>query len=472
MGTVAAGVAKGGADVILISGYDGGTGASPRSSIRHAGLPWEMGLAEAQQTLMLNGLRGRVVLETDGKLMTGRDVAVAALLGAEEFGFATAPLVAMGCVMMRVCNLDSCPAGIATQKPELRARFKGKPEYVIRFMRFIARELREIMAQMGFRTLDEMVGRTDLLVRKPSDGCWKRDTVDLSAILDQPAEDEFPVRRHEQGTGRRLGSTLDENMLCVLARPALDSRRPVTASLAIHNTDRATGTILGSEVTARYGENGLADDTIRFTFHGSAGQSFGAFVPHGVTLALEGDCNDYLGKGLSGGILSIRPAKEQAGNPEENVIAGNVALYGATSGECYVCGMAGERFCVRNSGALAVVEGVGDHGCEYMTGGRVVVLGSVGRNFAAGMSGGIAYVYDPEGTFPQLCNTEMVLLEALDDPDEVVLLKKWIEQHVRRTHSPLGQRLLESWGTVVGRFVRVIPAQYKRLTARHDKEEG
>ena len=472
VGTVAAGVAKGGADVILISGYDGGTGASPRSSIRHAGLPWEMGLAEAQQTLMLNGLRGRVVLETDGKLMTGRDVAVAALLGAEEFGFATAPLVAMGCVMMRVCNLDSCPAGIATQKPELRARFKGKPEYVIRFMRFIARELREIMAQMGFRTLDEMVGRTDLLVRKPSDGCWKRDAVDLSAILDQPAEDESPVRRHEQGTGRRLGSTLDENMLCVLARPALDSRHPVTASLAIHNTDRATGTILGSEVTARYGENGLADDTIRFTFHGSAGQSFGAFVPHGVTLALEGDCNDYLGKGLSGGILSIRPAKEQTGKPEENVIAGNVALYGATSGECYVCGMAGERFCVRNSGALAVVEGVGDHGCEYMTGGRVVVLGSVGRNFAAGMSGGIAYVYDPEGTFPQLCNTEMVLLEALDDPDEVVLLKKWIEQHVRRTHSPLGQRLLESWGTVVGRFVRVIPAQYKRLTARHDKEEG
>ena len=469
VGTVAAGVAKGGADVIVVSGYDGGTGASPRSSIRHAGLPWEMGLAEAQQTLMLNGLRGRVVLETDGKLMTGRDVAVAALLGAEEFGFATAPLVAMGCVMMRVCNLDSCPAGIATQKPELRARFKGKPEYVMRFMRFIARELREIMAQMGLRTLDEMVGRTDLLVRRPSDGCWKRDGVDLSALLGR-SEDERRFCRHDQGVVRQLQPTLDESMLCVLARPALEGGHPVTAALAIHNTDRATGTILGSEVTVRYGEAGLPDDTIRLTFRGSAGQSFGAFVPHGVTLTLEGDCNDYLGKGLSGGILCVSPAREQAGRPEENVIAGNVALYGATGGECYVCGMAGERFCVRNSGALAVVEGVGDHGCEYMTGGRVVVLGTIGRNFAAGMSGGIAYVYDPDGTFPQRCNTEMVLLEPLDDPDEAILVKKWVEQHVRRTHSPLGQRLLDEWGTAASRFTRVIPVQYKRLMAQHDKE--
>ena len=471
VGTVAAGVAKGGADVIVVSGYDGGTGASPRSSIRHAGLPWEMGLAEAQQTLMLNGLRGRVVLETDGKLMTGRDVAVAALLGAEEFGFATAPLVAMGCVMMRVCNLDSCPAGIATQKPELRARFKGKPEYVMRFMRFIARELREIMAQMGLRTLDEMVGRTDLLVRRPSDGCWKRDSVDLSALLGR-SEDERRFCRHDQGVVRQLQPTLDESMLCVLARPALEGGHPVTAALAIHNTDRATGTILGSEVTVRYGEAGLPDDTIRLTFRGSAGQSFGAFVPHGVTLTLEGDCNDYLGKGLSGGILCVSPAREQAGRPEENVIAGNVALYGATGGECYVCGMAGERFCVRNSGALAVVEGVGDHGCEYMTGGRVVVLGTIGRNFAAGMSGGIAYVYDPDGTFPQRCNTEMVLLEPLDDPDEAILVKKWVEQHVRRTHSPLGQRLLDEWGTAASRFTRVIPIQYKRLMAQHDKEEA
>ena len=469
VGTVAAGVAKGDADVIVVSGYDGGTGASPRSSIRHAGLPWEMGLAEAQQTLMLNGLRGRVVLETDGKLMTGRDVAVAALLGAEEFGFATAPLVAMGCVMMRVCNLDSCPAGIATQKPELRARFKGKPEYVMRFMRFIARELREIMAQMGLRTLDEMVGRTDLLVRRPSDGCWKRDSVDLSALLDQP-EGKMQPCRHDQGVVRQLQPTLDESMLCVLARPALEGGHPVTAALAIHNTDRATGTILGSEVTVRYGEAGLPDDTIRLTFRGSAGQSFGAFVPHGVTLTLEGDCNDYLGKGLSGGILCVSPAREQAGRPEENVIAGNVALYGATGGECYVCGMAGERFCVRNSGAVAVAEGVGDHGCEYMTGGRVVVLGTIGRNFAAGMSGGIAYVYDPDGTFPQRCNTEMVLLEPLDDPDEAILVKKWVEQHVRRTHSPLGQRLLDEWGTAASRFTRVIPVQYKRLMAQHDKE--
>ena len=469
VGTVAAGVAKGGADVIVVSGYDGGTGASPRSSIRHAGLPWEMGLAEAQQTLMLNGLRGRVVLETDGKLMTGRDVAVAALLGAEEFGFATAPLVAMGCVMMRVCNLDSCPAGIATQKPELRARFKGKPEYVMRFMRFIARELREIMAQMGLRTLDEMVGRTDLLVRRPSDGCWKRDSVDLSALLDQP-EGKMQPCRHDQSAVRQLQPALDESMLCVLARPALEGGHPVTAALAIHNPDRATGTILGSEVTVRYGEAGLPDDTIHLIFRGSAGQSFGAFVPHGVTLTLEGDCNDYLGKGLSGGILCVSPAREQAGRPEENVIAGNVALYGATGGECYVCGMAGERFCVRNSGALAVVEGVGDHGCEYMTGGRVVVLGTIGRNFAAGMSGGIAYVYDPDGTFPQRCNTEMVLLEPLDDPDEAILVKKWVEQHVRRTHSPLGRRLLDEWGTAASRFTRVIPVQYKRLMAQHDKE--
>ncbi len=471
VGTVAAGVAKGGADVILISGYDGGTGASPRSSIRHAGLPWELGLAEAQQTLLLNGLRDRVVLETDGKLMTGRDVAVAALLGAEEFGFATAPLVTMGCVMMRVCNLDSCPAGIATQKPELRARFKGKPEYVMRFMRFVARELREIMAQMGFRTLDEMVGRSDLLARKPSDGCWKRDNVDLSALLARPAGDVRPCR-HDRHIVRRPEPGLDESVLCVLARPALDAGRPVTASLAIRNTDRATGTLLGSEVTSRYGEAGLPDDTIRLTFRGSAGQSFGAFVPRGVTLSLEGDCNDYLGKGLSGGILSVSPAREQAGKPEENVIAGNVALYGATGGECYVCGIAGERFCVRNSGALAVVEGVGDHGCEYMTGGRVVVLGKVGRNFAAGMSGGIVYVYDADGTFAQLCNTEMVLLEPLDDPYEAVLLKKWIGQHVRRTRSPLGRRLLDEWGAASGRFVRVIPAQYKRLMAQHDKEEA
>ena len=469
VGTVAAGVAKGGADVILISGYDGGTGASPRSSIRHAGLPWEMGLAEAQQTLLLNGLRDRVILETDGKLMTGRDVAVAALLGAEEFGFATAPLVTMGCVMMRVCNLDSCPAGIATQKPELRARFKGKPEYVIRFMRFIARELREIMAELGFRTLDEMVGRSDLLVRKPSDGCWKHDSLDLSVLCTQP---HAQACRRDRDIPRPLGPTLDESALCLLARPALDSGRPVTAALAIHNTDRATGAILGSEVTSRYGEAGLPDDTIRFTFRGSAGQSFGAFVPRGVTLALEGDCNDYLGKGLSGGILCVSPAREQAGRPEENVIAGNVALYGATGGECYVCGIAGERFCVRNSGALAVVEGLGDHGCEYMTGGRVVVLGQVGRNFAAGMSGGIAYVYDPDGTFPERCNPEMVLLEPVSDPEEAVLLKKWIGQHVCRTHSPLGQRLLDEWGVAAGRFVRVIPAQYKRLMTRREKEEA
>ena len=470
VGTIAAGVAKGSADVILISGYDGGTGASPRSSIKHAGLPWELGLAETHQTLILNNLRSRVILETDGKLMTGRDVAVAALLGAEEFGFATAPLVTMGCVMMRVCNLDSCPAGIATQKPELRARFKGKPEYIISFMRFIAQELREIMADLGFRTLNEMVGRVDLLEKKPSDGNWKHDSIDLSAILHTPEAMDATQRYACEKQEHDMSRTLDESLLCVLARPALQTGHPVTATLAIRNTDRVTGTILGSELTELYGDTGLNDGTVRFTFRGSAGQSFGAFVPRGITLELEGDCNDYMGKGLSGGILCIKPPKEAAFKPEENIITGNVALYGATSGECYVSGIAGERFCVRNSGALAVVEGVGDHGCEYMTGGYAIVLGKTGRNFAAGMSGGIAYVYDEDGSFPENCNTEMVNLEAMDDPDEVIRLKKWVESHFEHTASPLAGRLLSSWGTSVGRFVKVIPIEYKRYLMRQRKE--
>lgn len=470
VGTIAAGVAKGSADVILISGYDGGTGASPRSSIKHAGLPWELGLAETHQTLMLNNLRSRVILETDGKLMTGRDVAIAALLGAEEFGFATAPLVTMGCIMMRVCNLDSCPAGIATQKPELRARFKGKPEYIINFMRFIAQELRECMAQLGFRTLNEMVGRVDLLKKKPSDGNWKYDSVDLSAIFHTP-EDITDLRRYacEQQV-HDTSRTLDESLLCVLARPALENGHPVEATLSIRNTDRVTGAILGSELTSRYGDQGLKNDTIRFTFRGSAGQSFGAFIPRGITLTLEGDLNDYMGKGLSGGILCVKPPKNALFKPEDNIITGNVALYGATGGECYICGQAGERFCVRNSGALAVVEGVGDHGCEYMTGGYAVVLGKTGRNFAAGMSGGIAYVYDEDGAFPHNCNTEMVSLETMDDPDEVIRLKKWVENHVSRTASPLGQRLLGQWGTAVSRFVKVIPIEYKRYLMQQQKE--
>ncbi len=461
VGTIAAGVAKGLSDVILISGYDGGTGASPRSSIKHAGLPWELGLAETHQTLMLNKLRSRVVLETDGKLMTGRDVAIAALLGAEEFGFATAPLVTMGCIMMRVCNLDSCPAGVATQNPELRKRFKGKPEYIIHFMHFIAQELREIMAQLGLRTLEEMVGRVDLLKKREGLTHWKHAAIDLSPIFYAPEGFKEEPRHACMKQHSPLGHTLDESVLEVLAQPALDGEHPVVASLPIHNTNRAVGTILGSELTLRYGEAGLPDHSVLVNFEGSAGQSFGAFLPKGITFSLEGDCNDYMGKGLSGGVLCVRPPKNSTFVPQENVIIGNVALYGATSGETYVCGVAGERFCVRNSGALAVVEGVGDHGCEYMTGGRTVVLGKTGRNFAAGMSGGIAYVFDADGSFSDRCNTEMVSLERLDDPDEEIQVKHWVQNHVRYTGSPLGKELIAQWGTAVSRFVKVFPLEYK-----------
>ncbi len=462
VGTIAAGVAKGLSDVILISGYDGGTGASPRSSIKHAGLPWELGLAETHQTLMLNQLRSRVVVETDGKLMTGRDVAIAALLGAEEFGFATAPLVTMGCIMMRVCNLDSCPAGVATQNPELRKRFKGKPEYVISFMRFIAQELREIMAQLGFRTLNEMVGRVDRLKKSDALTHWKHQDIDLAPVLYAPEGFVDAPRYASEKQFWPLGHTLDETLLEVLAEPALAGERQVVAKLPIHNTDRAAGTILGSMLTLRHGEAGLAKDSILISFEGSAGQSFGAFLPKGVSFSLAGDCNDYMGKGLSGGILSVYPPKGCNFVPQENVIIGNVALYGATGGEVYVNGVAGERFGVRNSGALAVVEGVGDHGCEYMTGGRVLVLGRTGRNFAAGMSGGIAYVFDVDGSFRDRCNTEMVLLEALDDPDEVIQVKSWIQQHVEHTGSALARDIIAQWGSAVRRFVKVLPIEYKR----------
>ena len=462
VGTIAAGVAKGLSDVILISGYDGGTGASPRSSIKHAGLPWELGLAETHQTLMLNQLRSRVVVETDGKLMTGRDVAIAALLGAEEFGFATAPLVTMGCIMMRVCNLDSCPAGVATQNPELRKRFKGKPEYIIAFMHFIAQELREIMAQLGFRTLQEMIGRVDKLKKRENLTHWKHADIDLSPVLYAPDGFESQPRYASEKQFWPLGHSLDESLLEVLAEPALAGERQVVAKLPIHNTDRATGTILGSTLTLRHGEAGLTNDAILISFEGSAGQSFGAFLPKGISFSLAGDCNDYMGKGLSGGILSVYPPKGSNFVPQENVIIGNVALYGATGGEVYVNGVAGERFCVRNSGALAVVEGVGDHGCEYMTGGRVLVLGKTGRNFAAGMSGGIAYVFDTDGSFQNHCNTEMVLLEALDDPEEVIMVKRWIQQHVEHTGSPLGRDIIAQWGSAVRRFVKVLPIEYKR----------
>ncbi len=463
VGTVAAGVAKAHADVVLISGHDGGTGASPQTAIKHAGLPWELGLAETHQTLVLNNLRSRIVVETDGQLKTGRDVVIAALLGAEEFGFATAPLVVLGCVMMRVCHLDTCPTGIATQNPDLRKNFKGDPAHVVNFMRFIAQEMREIMAQLGFRTVDEMIGRTDRLEARAAVDHWKAKKVDLSALLYRPQVPADVERRCTIQQKHNLEKTLDSCVLFDLCKPALERGENVTADLPIRNIHRVVGTQVGSEVTRRYGPGGLPDDTIHLRFHGSAGQSFGAFIPHGVTLELEGDSNDYIGKGLSGGKIIVYPPEGSTFAPEENVIIGNVAFYGATSGEAYIRGMTGERFCVRNSGMKAVVEGVGDHGCEYMTGGRVVVLGSTGRNFAAGMSGGIAYVIDWNGDFHQKCNLEMVDLEKLEDPGESLEVKAMIHTHSELTGSLLAYRVLSRWDDIVPRIVKVMPKDYKRM---------
>ncbi|AQS59208.1 glutamate synthase large subunit [Desulforamulus ferrireducens] len=471
VGTIAAGVAKGRADGVLISGYDGGTGASPRTSIKHAGLPWELGLAETHQTLLLNNLRDRIVVETDGKLLTGRDVVIAALLGAEEYGFATAPLVALGCVMMRICNLDTCPVGVATQNPELRKNFKGKPEYVVNLMRFIAQEMREIMAQLGFRTVNEMVGQTDALDVQPAVNHWKRKGLDLSALLFKPALEENATRYQRIAQDHRLEHSLDSQVLLKLCQPALESGQPVVAHLPIRNTNRVVGTMLGSEVTRRYGAAGLPEDTIQLTFEGSAGQSFAAFVPKGLTLKLVGDANDYLGKGLSGGKVIVTPPAKATYVPEENIIVGNVAFYGATGGEAYIRGIAGERFCVRNSGVQAVVEGVGDHGCEYMTGGRVVVLGGTGRNFAAGMSGGIAYVLDTEGTFSNRCNKEMVLLEKLENTQEIKVVRSLIERHAKYTQSTVAQWVLNNWEKLLPKFVRVIPTEYKRITESIENQE-
>lgn len=462
VGTVAAGVAKGRADVVLISGYDGGTGASPRTSIRHAGLPWELGLAETHQTLVMNGLRSRIVVETDGKLMTGRDVVVAALLGAEEFGFATAPLVVLGCVMMRVCNLDTCPVGVATQNPELRAKFSGKPEYVVNFMRFIAGEVREIMARLGFRTLEEMIGRSDVLGITGALEHWKTQGIDLSGILSNPSVTPDAPRFCRMPQNHELDKTMDSRVLLKICEPALKHGIKVSAELPIKNTDRVVGTILGSELTKRYGAEGLPENTISLKFSGSAGQSFGAFVPRGISLVLEGDSNDYIGKGLSGGKIIVYPPKSSTFKPEENIIIGNVAFYGATGGEAYIRGAAGERFCVRNSGVHAVAEAVGDHGCEYMTGGRVAVLGSTGKNFAAGMSGGIAYVLDEAGDFPARCNTEMVDLEQLNGEDEVEL-RAMISRHAAYTGSSLAEKILAAWDKYSGRFVKVMPRDYKRM---------
>jgi len=466
VGTIAAGVAKGKADVILISGYDGGTGASPRTSIKNAGLPWELGLSETHQTLVLNKLRDRVILETDGKLLTGRDVVIAAMLGAEEFGFATTPLIALGCVMMRVCDLNTCPVGIATQDKELRKNFTGKPEYVENFMRFVAQEMREIMAKLGFRTVNEMVGRTDRLKTKENIKNWKASKLDLSPILYQPYAGAEVGRYNTQPQKHGLEESLDMKKLLRICRPALENQKPIRAKLKINNTDRVVGTIVGSEITKRYGEEGLPEDTIKLTFVGSAGQSFGAFIPKGLTLELEGDTNDYLGKGLSGGKIIVYPPKEADFVPEENILIGNVAFYGATSGEAYINGIAGERFCVRNSGIQAVVEGVGDHGCEYMTGGKVVILGKTGRNFAAGMSGGIAYILDFEEKY---CNKSMVLLEKIESPAELNEVKAMIERHVEYTQSPRGKKILENWESYAPRFTKVIPRDYKRMLANIEK---
>jgi len=472
VGTVAAGVAKGRADVVLISGHDGGTGASPQTSIKHAGLPWELGLAETHQTLVLNNLRSRIVVETDGQLKTGRDVAIAALLGAEEYGFATTALVTLGCVMMRVCHQDTCPVGVATQNPELRRKFTGDPEYVVNFLRFVAREMREIMAGTGFRTVDEMIGRTDRLEPRKAIEHWKAKGIDLTPILHQPEAGPEVGRYCQIPQDHGLDRALDNTTLLELCRPALKKGEKVRATLPIRSTHRVVGTILGSEVTKRFGADGLPEDTIYLRFQGAAGQSFGAFVPLGITMEVEGDANDYFGKGLSGGKLILYPPEGSTFVARDNIICGNVALYGATRGQAYIRGTAGERFCVRNSGVRAVVEAVGDHGCEYMTGGRVVVLGPTGRNFAAGMSGGIAYVLDEEGDFPGRCNQEMVGLEPLEEDEEIQEVKEMIERHGEYTRSGLAREILEQWEEMVPRFVKVVPNDYKRMTEAFKRVEA
>ncbi|MFC2947020.1 glutamate synthase large subunit [Virgibacillus sediminis] len=472
IGTIAAGVAKGSADVISVSGYDGGTGASPKTSIKHTGLPWELGLSETHQTLMLNGLRDRVVLETDGKLMTGKDVVMAALLGAEEYGFATAPLVVLGCVMMRLCHVDTCPVGVATQNPDLRKKFMGDPDHVVNFMYYIAEEVREIMAELGFRTMDEMVGRTDVLeVSDRAKNHWKAGSLDLSTILFQA---EGP-RTHKTSQDHKLEESLDMRELLPAVQEAIENQERVDLALEITNTDRVTGTIVGSEISKRYHAEGLPEDTITLRFHGSAGQSFGAYVPKGMSMLLTGDANDYVGKGLSGGKIVVNSPEQARPYESDNVIIGNVAFYGATDGEAYINGYAGERFAVRNSGADLVVEGIGDHGCEYMTGGRVVVLGNVGKNFAAGMSGGTAYVLaDDSAEFQTLCNTEMIEFEQLEAAEEIEEVKEMISRHHAYTDSQKASLVLDNWEEVQQKFVKVIPKDYKAMLARIEvyKKQG
>ena len=464
VGTIAAGVAKAGAGVILISGYDGGTGAAPSSSIHNAGLPWELGLAETHQTLIMNGLRSKVVIETDGKMMTGRDVIIAAMLGAEEYGFATAPLVTMGCVMMRVCNLDTCPAGVATQNPELRKRFKGKPEYIINFMRFIAQEMREYMAKLGIRTMDELIGRSDLLVQRSFPAGSKESKIDMSNILTNPyVGKNVPQHFHPKDAfDFKLAETIDETTIIPAMQEALAKKKKKTLKLNVSNLNRTLGTLFGAEITRKY-YNTLEEDTFTLQCKGSGGQSFGAFIPKGLTLELEGDSNDYFGKGLSGGTLVVYPPKDAKFQADENIIIGNVALFGATSGKAFIAGVAGERFCVRNSGATVVVEGVGDHGCEYMTGGCAVILGKTSKNFAAGMSGGIAYVLDGESDLYTKLNKALVGFSKVTHPEDVAQLKELITEHVARTHSVRGQEILDQFDAYLPKFKKIVPHDYAKM---------
>jgi glutamate synthase (NADPH/NADH) large chain len=461
VGTIAAGVAKAKADVILIAGFDGGTGASPISSIRHAGLPWEMGLAETHQTLVKNKLRSRVVVQADGQLRTGRDIAIATLLGAEEWGIATAALVVEGCIMMRKCHENTCPVGVATQNPELRKRFSGNPDHVVNYFKMVVQELREIMAELGFKTVDEMVGQVDSLEARSDIKHWKYGKLDLSPVLYKEPNSLYTGLHKSEEQDHGLQLQLDWRLL-EAAKPAFEKKEKVFESFRILNTDRTVGTILSNEISKLYASEGLPDDTIHFKFTGTAGQSFGAFNTKGVTLELEGDANDYFGKGLSGARLVVYPSSQAGFVPEENIIVGNVAFYGATSGSAYIRGKAGERFCVRNSGVHAVVEGVGDHGCEYMTGGRVVVLGDTGRNFAAGMSGGIAYVYDVKGNFASMCNKEMVDLDPVSN-DDVEELKAMIENHFKNTGSTVAKFILDDLDNQLKNFVKVFPRDYKKV---------
>jgi glutamate synthase domain-containing protein 2/glutamate synthase domain-containing protein 3 len=466
VGTVAAGVAKAKADVVLISGDSGGTGASPESSIKHAGVAWELGLAETQQVLVANDLRSRIVVQTDGQIKTGRDVAIAAMLGADEFGVATAALITLGCIYLRKCHLNLCSVGIATQDPELRKRFAGDPDYVVNYFRFMAEDMRQVMADMGFRTVNEMIGRTDRMDWSGVEDHWKAKGLNLNSLLYRaevaPTMGVGSGTFHSESQDHKLEDALDLELI-KQAKSALEQRKPVEITAKVYNSHRAAGAMLSGEVAKRYGDEGLAQDTIKVNLTGSAGQSFGAFLSHGITFYLEGDSNDYLGKGLCGGRIIVRPPAQATFTPEENIIVGNVLLYGATGGDIFVRGMAGERFGVRNSGANAVVEGIGDHGCEYMTGGRVVVLGQTGRNFAAGMSGGIAYVYDETNDFASRCNMDMVELGAVEEERDQATLRLLIEAHSRQTDSAKARMILDSWESSIKKFVRVMPVAYKAI---------